>query len=160
MRALRRRMCRKAGISRPKHIQQNRCSRAALRQCRQQVARAVAWIHIHVRLAHVRCTDSMRRNCTSAFVIFAVLADTRAARRPWTKQHVRDSIVVSISACHAEDPGSISGRGVFLLQSQATWVRIPVCVCVCVCVCACVCVCVCVCMRVRVCLFACEWLCV
>ena len=26
-----------------------------------------------------------------------------------------DSIVVSISACHAEDPGSIPGRGVFLL---------------------------------------------
>jgi hypothetical protein len=26
---------------------------------------------------------------------------------------IRGSIVVSISACHAEDPGSISGRGVF-----------------------------------------------
>ena len=26
----------------------------------------------------------------------------------------RDSIVVSISACHADDPGSIPGRGVFL----------------------------------------------
>ena len=26
---------------------------------------------------------------------------------------VRDSIVVSISACHADDPGSIPGRGVF-----------------------------------------------
>ena len=25
---------------------------------------------------------------------------------------IRDSIVVSISACHAEDPGSIPGRGV------------------------------------------------
>ena len=25
----------------------------------------------------------------------------------------RDSIVVSISACHADDPGSIPGRGVF-----------------------------------------------
>ena len=28
---------------------------------------------------------------------------------------VRDSIVVSISACHADDPGSIPGRGVFTL---------------------------------------------
>ena len=28
---------------------------------------------------------------------------------------IRDSIVVSISACHADDPGSIPGRGVFLL---------------------------------------------
>ena len=27
-------------------------------------------------------------------------------------QEVLDSIVVSISACHAEDPGSIPGRGV------------------------------------------------
>ena len=27
--------------------------------------------------------------------------------------HVRGSIVVSISACHAEDPGSIPGRGVY-----------------------------------------------
>ena len=26
---------------------------------------------------------------------------------------IRDSIVVSVSACHAEDPGSIPGRGVF-----------------------------------------------
>ena len=26
---------------------------------------------------------------------------------------VRDSIVVSISACHAEDPGSIPGRGIY-----------------------------------------------
>lgn len=26
---------------------------------------------------------------------------------------LRDSIVVSISACHAEDPGSIPGRGTF-----------------------------------------------
>ena len=27
-------------------------------------------------------------------------------------RQIRDSIVVSISACHAEDPGSIPGRGV------------------------------------------------
>ena len=27
---------------------------------------------------------------------------------------LRDSIVVSISACHADDPGSIPGRGVYL----------------------------------------------
>ena len=28
----------------------------------------------------------------------------------------RDSIVVSISACHADDPGSIPGRGVLVMQ--------------------------------------------
>ena len=47
----------------------------------------------------------------------------------------RGSIVVSISACHAEDPGSIPGRGVLLSSGDARW-----CVCVCVCVlvvCAC-----------------------
>ena len=29
--------------------------------------------------------------------------------------HVRDSIVVSISTCHMEDPGSIHGRGIRFL---------------------------------------------
>jgi hypothetical protein len=28
---------------------------------------------------------------------------------------IRDSIVVSISACHADDPGSIPGRGVLCM---------------------------------------------
>ena len=32
----------------------------------------------------------------------------------WHSNQVRGSIVVSISACHAEDPGSIPGRGVGL----------------------------------------------
>ena len=32
---------------------------------------------------------------------------------PQPKFQFRDSIVVSISACHAEDPGSIPGRGSF-----------------------------------------------
>ena len=32
---------------------------------------------------------------------------------------VRDSIGVSISACHAEDPGSIPGRGVFTNPERA-----------------------------------------
>ena len=31
---------------------------------------------------------------------------------PSAQNHLRGSIVVSISACHAEDPGSIPGRGV------------------------------------------------
>ena len=30
-------------------------------------------------------------------------------------RRLRDSIVVSISACHVEDPGSIPGRGAGLL---------------------------------------------
>ena len=32
---------------------------------------------------------------------------------------IRGSIVVSISACHAEDPGSIPGRGVFAATPRA-----------------------------------------
>ena len=42
----------------------------------------------------------------------------RAARSEYfggrSEQQVRDSIVVSISACHAEDPGSIPGRGIWV----------------------------------------------
>ncbi len=34
-----------------------------------------------------------------------------------TSQHFRCSIVVSISACHAEDPGSIPGGGAMLRGS-------------------------------------------
>ena len=43
---------------------------------------------------------------------------------------IRGSIVVSISACHAEDPGSIPGRGVLqctycleVMNSQLSWLR-------------------------------------
>ena len=39
-------------------------------------------------------------------------------RAPSRHQQVRDSIVVSISACHAEDPGSIPGRGVSVHHSN------------------------------------------
>ena len=35
---------------------------------------------------------------------------------------IRDSIVVSISACHAEDPGSIPGRGVFCELFDLVWI--------------------------------------
>ena len=31
---------------------------------------------------------------------------------------IRGSIVVSISACHADDPGSIPGRGVFEVNAR------------------------------------------
>ena len=40
-------------------------------------------------------------------------------------QHVRDSIVVSMSACHAEDPGSIPGRGTHALGTSQKWVNDP-----------------------------------
>ena len=42
------------------------------------------------------------------------------------EQQIRGSIVVSISARHAEDPGSIPGRGILVLIGDARW-----CVCVC-----------------------------
>ena len=42
-----------------------------------------------------------------------------------TPNQIRGSIVVSISACHAEDPGSIPGRGVVsilhALVLEAIW---------------------------------------
>ena len=42
-----------------------------------------------------------------------------------TSHQLRDSIVVSISACHAEDPGSIPGRGSFhhIVDQQCCVVR-------------------------------------
>jgi hypothetical protein len=36
----------------------------------------------------------------------------------WVYEQIRDSIVVSIPACHAGDPGSIPGRGAFFLQQE------------------------------------------
>ena len=38
---------------------------------------------------------------------------TRAGGENWYALQLRVSIVVSISACHADDPGSIPGRGTF-----------------------------------------------
>ena len=49
---------------------------------------------------------------------------------PMHHTHVRCSIVVSISACHAEDPGSIPGGGVFIAKGISP----PLCV---ICVCKC-----------------------
>ena len=41
-------------------------------------------------------------------------------------KHVfRDSIVVSISACHADDPGSIPGRGVIESAIHQNFLRFP-----------------------------------
>ena len=38
------------------------------------------------------------------------------------RYQIRGSIVVSISACHAEDPGSIPGRGVFNHQPYFAYI--------------------------------------
>ena len=40
---------------------------------------------------------------------------------------VRDSIVVSISACHADDPGSIPGRGAFWVPETCRGVWVSLC---------------------------------
>ena len=54
----------------------------------------------------------MTAPCNIVFVLFLSLFLPPAARLLLEVQ-IRGSIVVSISACHAEDPGSIPGRGVF-----------------------------------------------
>ena len=46
---------------------------------------------------------------TQAKLTVAVLLAVN--RRGMLRKQIRGSIVVSISACHAEDPGSIPGRG-------------------------------------------------
>jgi hypothetical protein len=45
---------------------------------------------------------------------------SRPHQARWPRTQIRDSIVVSISACHAEDPGSIPGRGNLLSSEHAT----------------------------------------
>ena len=45
----------------------------------------------------------------------------------WQANHIRGSIVVSISACHADDPGSIPGRGVGTLTPCACGVAAMIC---------------------------------
>ena len=46
---------------------------------------------------------------------------------PGPEKQIRGSIVVSISACHAEDPGSIPGRGVVELVMWEATGKIPGC---------------------------------
>ena len=41
----------------------------------------------------------------------------------WRMNQIRGSIVASISACHAEDPGSIPGRGVLLVASMSACIN-------------------------------------
>ena len=60
------------------------------------------------------------RSCIFNFGIVtffsSILATTRLrALAELSAAEFRDSVVVSISACHADDPGSIPGRGVLLV---------------------------------------------
>ena len=51
--------------------------------------------------------------CTRCAHVFSAAVWQSKRRNVVTIYQIRGSIVVSISACHAEDPGSIPGRGVF-----------------------------------------------
>ena len=44
----------------------------------------------------------------------------KSEKREENTEWVRDSIVVSIPACHAGDPGSIPGRGAFFVFCYST----------------------------------------
>ena len=57
---------------------------------------------------------------TAATRRFHSRPQTRASSR---LQQVRDSIVVGSSVCHAEDPGSIPGRGVSVHHANGEWKR-------------------------------------
>ena len=62
------------------------------------------------RRAAASAIRARRRGCLSFRASTCSAHGTQCAL--CSAQHVRDSIVVSTSACHAEDPGSIPGRGV------------------------------------------------
>ena len=54
----------------------------------------------------------------------------RNAHHKYKVPNIRDSIVVSISACHAEDPGSIPGRGIIQatvsqVAMEHVWSQVP-----------------------------------
>ena len=55
------------------------------------------------------------------FISFALQLKAMLGLSTCSAVNFRDSIVVSISACHADDPGSIPGRGKFI------FCRAPVC---------------------------------
>ena len=71
----------------------------------------IEWSLVRFRVSGV---FFLRRDCTDHYksVVSCPLHVNGAI---WIKEPLqfRDSIVVSISACHADDPGSIPGRGVF-----------------------------------------------
>ena len=56
-------------------------------------------------------TASERETRVNALYVFLFCFESRH-RVTQIRGQIRGSIVVSISACHAEDPGSIPGRGV------------------------------------------------
>ena len=60
----------------------------------------------------------------SAARLVSYISDT-CSIFPYFPSRFRGSIVVSISACHAEDPGSIPGRGVFLPPPVAYFILEP-----------------------------------
>ena len=68
----------------------------------------------------VRAWSEMR--VTMAALVWCALA---SVVREVLRGHLRDSIVVSISACHVEDPGSIPGRGAYLFTPPHTPPPLP-----------------------------------
>ena len=60
------------------------------------------WLHV----AAESCTIAIRSVSSHMHITLIFLLES--------KSRIRRSIVVSISACHAEDPGSIPGRGALL----------------------------------------------
>ena len=58
------------------------------------------------------------RDAKSTEFRFAVLRKRVVKQHVVRVVHLRVSIVVSISACHADDPGSIPGRGIFCIMNR------------------------------------------
>jgi hypothetical protein len=71
-------------------------------------------------VARLTPDQTVGRSNRSGLIFSSILATTRIrALAEMSPAEFRDSIVVSISACHADDPGSIPGRGVIdILQFE------------------------------------------
>ena len=69
-------------------------------------------------VARLTPDQTVGRSNRSGLIFSSILVTTRiCVLAEMSPAEFRDSIVVSISACHADDPGSIPGRGVFVLFS-------------------------------------------
>jgi hypothetical protein len=97
----------------------------ALRVCREwRVVHTLSWVVVHTSHASIRDASHgvvkynasrwcvccrWKKNKIDSYITLQPESNNMIVTNPGLQ--IRGSIVVSISACHAEDPGSIPGRG-------------------------------------------------
>ena len=72
----------------------------------------------HCRNCFSRCKESNTNALNEYSASIEQGSEVFAKKNGTLNIQIRGSIVVSISACHADDPGSIPGRGVFEVNAR------------------------------------------